>query len=196
MKAAAAAAALLAVLPSLVFSAPNPNATYYCNAPDPNFPGSTYKSISQRAEQAEWLIYAKALKKYNNQYSLFGETYDVEWSLECQPMKTPGPRFLFPQLVNMTKLGRFGPNEIYCGDRSVVTGFNYAFFAKNFSQQTGYIEIDEVNNQTGLFRLESDFEARSELAPYLYDCVANHCHDDTDGPSESWEPMPLADRIQ
>merc|ERR1711981_344515 len=172
-------------------NAPNPNAKYYCNYPEAPF-GSP-QNISTRAENAEYIIYAKALKKYNNQYSLFGETYDVEWSLECQPMKQPA-RSLFPQLINMTTLGRFGPDEVYCGPRNVVTGFNYVFFAKNVDRATGYIELDEINNQEGLFNLENDYEARYQLAPWLYDCVANHCHEDTDQ-SDDWAPMTLNDRI-
>jgi len=189
-----AAASLLGYAAAL--EAPNPDHEYYCPYPDEKFPGSGWLNISARAEQAEYIIYAKAITKLNAVHDIFGSTYDVEWSLDCQPMKKPDGSGVFPQTFKMTGLGRFGPNYIPCGPRNIVTGFNYVFFAKSFDAATGYIELDEVNNQEGLFRLSEDNDARIQLADWMYGCVANHCHDDSEGSSADWAPMSFEDRAK
>lgn len=171
--------------------APNPDFKYYCPYPEKDFPGSGWMSISERADQAEYVVYAKAVEKVVTSTSLYGQEYDVKWSLECNTLSGNS----LPQTFWMTGLGRYGPDYIPCGPRNVVTGFNYVFFAQNYNPSTGYLELNEYNNQEGLFRIETDMEARRELAPWLNECVANFCHDDTDI-SDDWQPMPLADRIQ
>merc|ERR1712226_1470817 len=110
-------------------SAPNPSYEYYCPYPEQNFPGSGYQNITQRIESSAYAFYAKALEKKVTKTSLYGQEYDVLWSLECDPLKQPGGTVI-PQTFWMSGLGRFGPNYIPCGPRNVVTGFNYVFFGQ------------------------------------------------------------------
>ena len=175
-------------------AAPNPDHIYYCPYPESNIPGSGWQSISERTEGAAWVIYAKAIEKKVTKTRLYGQEYDVLWSLECQPLKQPRGAVL-PQEFWMTGLGRFGPNYVPCGPRSVVTGFNYVFYGANYSAETNHMALAELNNQEGLFRVETDYEARRELAPWLGECMANFCHEDSDQP-ENWEPLSLKERVE
>jgi len=157
-------------------------------------PGSGYKNITERTESAAYVIYAKAIEKKITKTTLYGQEYDVLWSLECAPLRQPRGAVV-PQEFWMSGLGRFGPNYIPCGPRNVVTGFNYVFYGANWDSATNHMELSEINNQEGLFRVETDAAARKELAPWLNECIANFCHDDNDADTEDWQPMSLEQRI-
>lgn len=186
---------LLAALCAGSASAALPPGAKFCDVNYPNRPDHEYLTISEQIEAADYVFYAKAINKLNVTTSLMGQRYTVEWSQECYAIKQPA-KYLIPQTFLMPDMGAADLYDLPCGPRDVVTGFNYLFFATNSPEEVfGVYHLQEVNNQTGIYRL--DHNNKAELAPYLYDCLSgDQCHPDNDDASETWEPMLLADRIK
>ena len=187
-----------------------PNDVEYCDHPDPNMPGSGWKNMTERSEEAQFIIYAKAVEKTDIKTSLFGQSYTVEWETLC--VMKPGIRG-FPSRFKMEHMGTFDPSDIvHCGNRKVKGGFNYIFYAKPDYNSDGadpYLIFDEVNNQTALFEIGGVDEngvdpVNRAFAEDIYHCLSgDHCHDDDDLPNidpenevDFWEPMSLSDRIK
>jgi len=146
-------------------------------------------TIDQRAENSAYMFYAKATNKEDVTTSILGQSYTVEWTSECNPLKQP--RGILPLTFKMRNMGAPDPDHIPCGPRNVIGGFNYVFFAMPDPNEPGYWILDEVNNQTALFRPD---EHPVELAPWLLECL-NNCHSDVNPAEDNWEVMSLSDRI-
>jgi len=188
------------ILATTLFTLANaalPDDVTSCNPPDPNRPDQNWMSISERIDATDgYVFYAKAIAKEDIETSMWGQSYTVEWSLECLPIKQPA-RYAVPQTFKMENLGTFPPSYIPCGPRNVITGFNYIIFAERDQERENfdYYVLEEFNDQDGIIRVTN--ENKLELAPYLYECLSgDECHDDADDIQDNWEPMLLADRIK
>jgi len=135
------------------------------------------------------MFYAKATGKEDVTTSLYGQHYTVEWTQVCSPLKQPAG--ILPLTFKMRDMGAATLDYIPCGPRNVIGGFDYVFFAQPDTEEDGYWLLDEVNNQTGIFRPD---EHPAQLAPYLIECD-NRCHVSGEDP-EDWQPMTLSDRIK
>jgi len=179
-----------------------PNDVEYCPHPDPNMPGSGWLPLEGRSDMATWIIYAKAVEKTDIKTSMFGQSYTVEWEIECVMKNEPRG---FPSRFKMEHMGTFDPSDIvHCGSRKVKGGFNYIFYAKpddsKSNEEMFYLSLDEVNNQTALFEIGTTTEGGESVsrafAEEIYECLSgDHCHDDSETETETWEVMSLEERI-